>query len=122
MFLFTTSLNNNFIIGGAPLKTNGASIRLVKNSTTLTPGQTGTYIGNDGTTYNTICIGTQEWMSEDLREELTMTNPELLRLGIGFDELARSAEMLVSNSGRFISLNRESWKEAVLQHLHMLAH
>ena len=64
------SINNNFIIGGAPLKTNGASIRLVKNSTTLTPGQTGTYIGNDGTTYNTICIGTQEWMSEDLRETL----------------------------------------------------
>ena len=64
------SINNNFIINGAPLKTNGMSVRLVKNSTTLTPGQTGTYIGNDGTTYNTICIGTQEWMSEDLRETL----------------------------------------------------
>ena len=64
------SSTNSFIIGGAPSKTNGQSIRLVKNSTTLTPGQTGTYIGNDGTTYNTICIGTQEWMSEDLRETL----------------------------------------------------
>jgi hypothetical protein len=57
-------------------------------------------------------MGLTGQMSEDLREELTMTNPELMRLGIGFDELARSAETLVSNSGRFISLNRESWKEA----------
>ena len=64
------SSTNSFNISGAPLKTNGQSVRLVKNSTTLTPGQTGTYIGNDGTTYNTICIGTQEWMSEDLRETL----------------------------------------------------
>jgi hypothetical protein len=59
-------------------------------------------------------MGLTGQMSEDLREELTMTNPELIRLGIGFDELARSAETLVSNSGRFISLNRESWKEAGL--------
>jgi hypothetical protein len=59
-------------------------------------------------------MGLTGQMSEDLREELTMTNPELLRLGIGFDDLARSAEALVSNSGRFISLNRESWKEAGL--------
>ena len=64
------SINSNFIVGGAPLKTNGVSIRLVRNSTTLAPGQTGTYIGNNGTTYNTICIGTQEWMSENLRETL----------------------------------------------------
>jgi hypothetical protein len=41
---------------------------LVRNTTLLSPGQTGTYTGNDGKTYNTICIGTQEWMSEDLTE------------------------------------------------------
>ena len=45
-----------------------APAELVKNSTTLSPGETGTYTGNDGKTYDTICIGTQEWMSEDLRE------------------------------------------------------
>lgn len=49
-------------------KTGGSSVRLVRNTTPLLPGQTGTYIGNDGKSYNTICIGTQEWMSEDLRE------------------------------------------------------
>jgi hypothetical protein len=62
--------SNIILIGGAPSKINGFAIRLVKNSTTLTPGQTGTYVGNDGKTYNTICIGTQEWMSQDLRETL----------------------------------------------------
>jgi uncharacterized protein (TIGR02145 family) len=48
----------------------GGPVRLVKNSTILSPGQTGTYTGNDGKTYPTICIGTQEWMSKDLREEM----------------------------------------------------
>ena len=49
-------------------KNAGNSVRLVRNTTLLLPGQTGTYTGNDGKIYNTICIGTQEWMSEDLRE------------------------------------------------------
>jgi uncharacterized protein (TIGR02145 family) len=49
-------------------KNAGNAVRLVRNTTLLSPGQTGTYTGNDGKIYNTICIGTQEWMSEDLRE------------------------------------------------------
>jgi hypothetical protein len=55
-------------VGFGSARENGGPVRLVKNTTTLTPGQTGTYTVNDGKTYNTICIGTQEWMSEDLRE------------------------------------------------------
>jgi uncharacterized protein (TIGR02145 family) len=47
---------------------DGLSIRLIKTSTTLTNGQTGTYTGNDGKVYKTICIGTQEWLSENLAE------------------------------------------------------
>ena len=46
----------------------GMSVRLVKDSTTLTHGQTGTYTGNDGKVYRTICIGTQEWLADNLAE------------------------------------------------------
>lgn len=49
-------------------KVMGAAIRPVKDSTTLTHGQTGTYTGNDGRIYKTICIGSQEWLSENLAE------------------------------------------------------
>jgi uncharacterized protein (TIGR02145 family) len=52
---------------GAHMNT-GLSVRLIKNSTTLTNGQTGTYTGNDGTVYPTICIGTYEILAIDLRE------------------------------------------------------
>jgi uncharacterized protein (TIGR02145 family) len=49
-------------------KNYGFSIRLVKDTTTLTHGQTGTYTGNDGKIYRTICIGTQEWVADNLLE------------------------------------------------------
>jgi len=48
----------------------GLPLRLVKNSTTLIHGETGTYVGNNGKTYSTICIGGQEWLSENLVETL----------------------------------------------------
>jgi uncharacterized protein (TIGR02145 family) len=46
----------------------GHSIRLIKDTTTLTNGQTGTYTGNDGKIYRTICIGTQEWVADNIAE------------------------------------------------------
>lgn len=49
-------------------KKYGHTIRLIKDYTTLSNGQTGTYVGNDGRIYSTICIGTQEWISSDLLE------------------------------------------------------
>lgn len=50
-------------------KNRGGSIRLIKESTSLTHGQIGSYTGNDGYTYDTICIGTQEWLSVNLIEK-----------------------------------------------------
>jgi len=46
----------------------GFALRLIKDSTTLSHGETGTYTGNDGKIYNTICIGTQECLSANLAE------------------------------------------------------
>jgi len=46
----------------------GLSLRLVKDATTLSDGESGTYTGNDGKVYRTICIGTQEWTADNLKE------------------------------------------------------
>jgi len=56
---------------GASLdKKRGHGLRLVKDSTTLTNGQSGTYIGNDGKIYRTIAIGSpaKEWLADNLAE------------------------------------------------------
>lgn len=51
-----------------PDKKYGATVRLMRSSTTLSHGETGTYVGNDGKVYRTICIGTQEWLADNLVE------------------------------------------------------
>lgn len=57
----------SFSFGQTPYRA-GYSIRLMKDSTLLSDGETGSYTGNDGRVYNTICIGTQEWTSENIAE------------------------------------------------------
>lgn len=46
----------------------GFAIRLLKDTTVLSDGETGTYEGNNGKIYRTICIGTQEWVADNLKE------------------------------------------------------
>jgi uncharacterized protein (TIGR02145 family) len=48
-------------------KKTGCIVRCIKDSTTLTHGQTSTVTDIDGNVYPTICIGTQEWMEVSLR-------------------------------------------------------
>lgn len=62
----SASINLNSISGY--LKRDGHYLRLIKDSTSLSNGQEGIYIGNDGKIYRTICIGTQEWLADDLAE------------------------------------------------------
>lgn len=54
-------------IGGISSQGVGASIRLIKDYTNLAHGQTGLVTDADGNVYNTICIGTQEWMAQSLK-------------------------------------------------------
>lgn len=51
-------------------------------------------------------------MAKDFREELTNANPRLLQLGIGFNELANAAKQLVDQSGRFATINQQSFERA----------
>lgn len=43
----------------------GMSVRLIKDSTSLLDGETSTMTDYDGNVYDTICIGTQEWIVQN---------------------------------------------------------
>lgn len=68
-YYFFISGNNSSSVNIIPSEyKNGMPIRLLKETTALLDGQSGTYIGNDGKVYRTICIGTQEWVADNLAE------------------------------------------------------
>jgi hypothetical protein len=60
--------NSASVLKETVLKTNLYSVKLVADSTTKTDGETGQYTGNDGRVYSTICIGSKEYLSENLKE------------------------------------------------------
>lgn len=70
LFCIFFNLNySNSVFGENPyFKQIGNSIRLCNPSTSLSNGQSGTYSGNDGKIYRTICIGSQEWLADNLAE------------------------------------------------------
>ncbi|MCK9457156.1 MAG: hypothetical protein M0R31_07660 [Candidatus Riflebacteria bacterium] len=73
-------------------KAKGWSVRLLKSSTTLSHGETGTYTGNDGKVYKTICIGTQEWLAENLAETRFRTGERISFHGATYEDKYTNAE------------------------------
>jgi len=61
-------LNGGTSSVSSSVKNRGAGIRLCNPTTALTDGQVGTYTGNDGSVYRTICIESQEWLADNLVE------------------------------------------------------
>ena len=94
-------------INFATFKVVGVAVRLVKESTTLSHGQTGEYIGNDGTVYQTICIGTQEWLAENLRET-KYRNGEII------PEVTDNAEWASLTTGALCAYNND-WSNACME-------
>lgn len=85
-------------------KKYGYGVRLIKDSTTLTHGQTGTYTGNDGKVYRTICIGTQEWSADNLCETL-------YRNGDPIPEVTDNAAWAALTTGAMCAYNND-WNNA----------
>jgi len=83
----------------------GSSIRLVKDSTTLSHGQTGTYTGNDGKVYRTICIGTQEYTVYNLCETK-------FRDGSGISEITSDAAWAALTTPALCAYNND-WSNVV---------
>ena len=79
--------SDSFVIYANSNKNNGQSVRPVKDSTTLSHGETGTYTDPSGYTYPTICIGTQEWVAHNI-----MTKH--YRNGDDIPEVTNSAEWI----------------------------
>lgn len=99
------SLINDIAFGSA-LKINGLSIRPVKDSTTLIHGQTGIYVGNDGKVYRTICIGTQEWLADNLAETK-------YRNGDAIPEVTDNAAWAALTTGALCAYNND-WSNVLL--------
>ena len=91
--------------GGLP-KTSGMGVRPIKTTTTLTHGQTGTYTGNDGKVYRTICIGTQEWLADNLCETK-------YRNGDTIPEVTNNAEWAALSTGALCAYNND-WSNVLI--------
>lgn len=86
-------------------KKYGLPVRLIKDSTSLVEGQSGTYTGNDGKVYRTIAIGdpAQEWLADPLCETK-------YRGGYDIPEVTGNAAWAALTTGAMCAWNND-WDE-----------
>lgn len=78
----------------------GYSVRGRKTTTTLTHGQTGTYTGNDGKVYRTVCINNIEYIADALAETK-------FRTGEPIPEVTANAAWAAQITSAFCALNND---------------
>jgi uncharacterized protein (TIGR02145 family) len=92
----------------ATLKSVGAPIRLIKDSTTLLEGESGIYVGNDGKIYRTIAIGApgsvQELVADNIAETLyrDLTPIPIVTDNAAWAALVTGAMCYYNNNSSFI--------------------
>lgn len=96
-------------------KKDGASIRLVKDSTTLSNGEEGIYIGNDGKVYRTVCIGSQEWLADNLCETK-------YRNGDDISEVTDNVTWAALNSGARCSYDNDESNAFISSNIELNVH
>ena len=79
----------------------GCALRPIKDSTILTHGQTGIYIDPSGVAYRTICIGTQEWVADNIITKH-------YRNGDPIPEVPLAAGWIVLETGAWCYFNNDS--------------
>lgn len=100
-YFYLSSSNGSFRADGIVRnKKRGISVRLIKDSTALSDGETGTYTGNDGKIYRTICVGTQEWIADNLSETKYQN-------GDSIPEVADNSEWAALTTGAMCAYNND---------------
>jgi uncharacterized protein (TIGR02145 family) len=101
-----TIMNNitSVITSSGVFAFNGLALRIIKDSTTLSDGETGTYTGNDGQTYPSIAIGAsgsvQEWLACNLAETK-------YRNGDSIPEVTDAGDWAALTSGALCAYNND---------------
>lgn len=78
----------------------GASLRPIKDFTSLSHGETGSYTDPSGYIYPTICIGTQEWVSRNIKTQH-------YRNGDPIPEVTNNAAWAALTSGALCAYNND---------------
>jgi len=99
---------------GNLLKLSEIGKNIIKSIINTAGDQTLLYIQEQSALIDKVNTGaglTGEY-AERFREELTNANPRLLQLGIGFYDLANAAKQYLDQSGKFATINQQTWERA----------